>query len=436
VRSSEQYVFGEFTLDAAGRELRRNGHALRLTPKASEVLVALVRSAGRVVTKRELLDHVWGDSFVEEGVLSVHISAIRKVLGDRDRDYIETVSRTGYRFIARVDSAPHWRFGILPAGSEIYELVGRGRAHLLSASVHEVPQAIDAFNRAIALDPTWSAAHAGLALACCAQAQFRLAPPQQSYEQARAAALRALAMDQSSADAQVALATVLFFTDWNWTGAERSLARALELNPEHTQARLLYGQLLETLGRLTEGLRVKEQALQSAPRSPLVHLGIAHSHWHLRNFAESIRWANKALELDPRHLLAREFLAGAYWKTGDYDAHMREVVRHAECYGVPAAALDPVKDAYSRGGREAVVRMSLERSAGAMPDLQRALLHAEIGELDAAFHHLDQAIAARDPSLVHLAVGPQFDQLRRDARFGARLRQMGLPASDPVSAAL
>ncbi len=315
--SPEKYVFGEFTFDAAGRELRRDGQALALAPKAHDVLATLVRNAGRLVTKRELLDQVWGDSFVEEGVLAVHISGIRKALGDGGRWYIETVSKAGYRFRARVEAAPEWRFGILPANSEVYELVGRGRACLLTASLWEVPKAIEAFQRAIALDPSWSAAHSGLALAYCAQAQFRLSLTQQAYEQARAAALRALAMDQASADAQVALATVLFLSDWNWTGAERSLDRALDLAPDHTQAQLLYGQLLESLGRLEEGLRIKQRCLQNQPHSAAVHLGLVQSYWNLRNFEDSIRWANRALDLDPNQLLAREFLAGVYWKTGD-----------------------------------------------------------------------------------------------------------------------
>ena len=377
-------------------------------------------------TKRELLDQVWGDSFVEEGVLSVRISAIRKALRDRDRHYIETVSRAGYRFIARVDAAPEWRFGILPANVGVYELVGRGRAHLMSASFREVGAAIEAFSSAITLDSTWSAAHAGLALAYCAQAQFRLVPAQQAYEQARAAALRALAMDPVSADAQVALATVLFLSDWNWTGAERSLTRALQTNPDHTPARMLRGQWLESVGRLEEGLLIKQRCLQDEPHSALVHLGIAQSHWNLRNFEESIRWANKALDLDPHHLLAREFLTGAYWKVGDDDAYLRETIRHAECYGVPPSALDPLKDAYAQGGRGAIIRLALKQNAAAMPALQRALLHAEAGELDAAFEHLDRAIASHDPSLVHLAIGPQFDRLRRDPRFSARVVRLGL----------
>lgn len=177
------------------------------------------------------------------------------------------------------------------------------------------------------------------------------------------------------------MATVLFLSDWNWSGAERSLTRALGQNPEHSQAQLLYGQLLESQGRLEAGLRMKTRALKNDPHSAQVHLAIGQSYWNQRNFEESIRWANKALELDSRHLLAREFLAGASWKIGDFEGHLRELARHAECFGVPAAALD----------------------------------------------RLDRAIDDHDPSLVYLAVGPQFDRLRADVRFSGRLKRLGLP---------
>jgi Tfp pilus assembly protein PilF len=89
---------------------------------------------------------------------------------------------------------------------------------------------------------------------------------------------RALAMDDSCADAQVALGTVLFLSDWNWIGAQRSLERALELDPGHTDAYLLYGRLLEALGDVERGLVVKQKALERNPFSALVHVQIAHSH--------------------------------------------------------------------------------------------------------------------------------------------------------------
>ena len=184
---------------------------------------------------------------------------------------------------------------------------------------------------------------------------LRLAAPAAAYADARAAALRALAMDASNADAQVALATVLFLSDWNWTGARRSLQRALEIDPDHTEALLLYGRLLEALGHLDEGLSAKRKALERNPSSAAVHLQIALSYWNQRRYDEMIAWATRSLELDPGHLVAREFIAGAYLKKGDPDRHMAESLAHAAAAGAPEALIEELRALYASGGRPAVV---------------------------------------------------------------------------------
>lgn len=141
----ELYRFGEMALNVPERRLLRRSESVPLAPKAHDILVHLVRNAGRLVTKRELLDHVWAGSFVEEGILSVHISGLRKALGDAIAESLA----------AHLDAHPkrpagvfgNWadlRRGITRAPSrfEVYELVGRGRLSLLSFSRSEVTNAI------------------------------------------------------------------------------------------------------------------------------------------------------------------------------------------------------------------------------------------------------------------------------------------------------
>ena len=434
----EVYEFGPYALDVAERRLSNAGQIVSLAPKAHDVLVALVRRAGTLVTKRELLDLVWHDVSVEEGVLSVYVSALRKSLRDSGETatYIETVPRAGYRFSANVSRravaaeplSMKWPIGVLPAKPEVSELIGRGRACLMAASRSEIPRAVEAFRSAIALDPGYAAAHAGLAVAHCAEAELRLAAPDDAYTSARAAALRALAMEASNADAQVALGTVLFLSDWNWNGARRSLERALELNPDHAEGWLLYGRLLEALGYLGEGLAAKQRVLERHPSSATVHLQIALSYWNHRRYDDMIAWATRSLELDPQHLLAREFLAGAYLKKADLDRHRAESLTHARAAGCPVELLDELRRSYDTAGRAGVVQFALRANANG-PAVQLALLHGEAGNLDEAFRHLDAAIARRDPMLVHLAIAPQWDSLRADERFGERLRAMGLAAA-------
>jgi DNA-binding winged helix-turn-helix (wHTH) protein len=148
---ADVFHLGDFRLDPNERQLLRGDSLVRLSPKAFDVLVALVQNAGHLITKDALLALVWPESFVEEGILTVHVSALRKALGDDKRPpaYIETVARSGYRFIAPVTrvaaddepSAP----SAMARPVELYELVGRGRSHLLSGSYFELPNAVEAF---------------------------------------------------------------------------------------------------------------------------------------------------------------------------------------------------------------------------------------------------------------------------------------------------
>jgi DNA-binding winged helix-turn-helix (wHTH) protein len=430
----ERYTFGDAALDVEERRVTRGGQPVQLAPKAHDVLVHLVRRAGHLVQKQELLQAVWPEAFVEEGILAVHISGLRSALRDNPRApwCIETVAKSGYRVIAPVQEDNSASIAPAPVRAEVHELVGRARAHLMSASRAAVPQAVRLFQEAIDLDPTHAPAHAGLALACCAEADWRISRPVDAYARARTAALRALAMDDASADASVALGAVMFLGEWDWIGAERSLQRALEINPDHVQGRLLYGHLLDTQGKLQDGLAMRLRALETAPFSPAVHLALALSYWNQRRYGEAIRWANKTLELDAAHGLAREFLAGAYWKLGDFDRHMAENVKHAAAHGVPAEALDGLRRAYANSGRAGVLTLALEQ-ADRLPDLQLALFHGELGDLDRALTHLERAIQGRDPCLVDLAVSPQWDVLRADPRFSQCVKGMGLASRSQVS---
>ena len=440
VARPETYTFAGFTLDVPERRLSRHAEHLTLAPKAFDLLVTLVRRAGRLISKTELLETVWPESFVEEGILTVHVSALRKALGDTNRQprFIDTVSRSGYRFIApviepsldRVPGEPESRIAV-------YDLCGRGRSHLLSGSMFQVPKAIDAFRGATELDPSYAPAHAGLALAHCAQAAMRLAPPADAYRDARAAALRALAVDDRSADARVALGSVLFLAEWDWRGAERSLQQAIEINPGHVHAYVIYGRLLDALGRPAEALDMKLRAFERDPLSPLVHVQIAQCHWNQRRYDAAIEWANRALALDPRHPLAREFLASAYLFKDDFDRYLAELIDHGAAHDVPPEQFEPLRVAYETGGRSWFFRYCLDQMSRSpsVPPFQLAVFHAQLGEVDAAFRELDRAIQERDPSLVDLAVAPQWDNLRADPRFAECVARIGLPMAASIAAA-
>jgi DNA-binding winged helix-turn-helix (wHTH) protein/tetratricopeptide (TPR) repeat protein len=445
----EIFYFGGFTLDVDERRLQRGAEPARVAPKAFDVLVELLRHPGRLVSKAELLARVWPDSFVEEGILTVHMSALRRTLGDETRPstYIETVARSGYRFVAPVrrvddpdDDAPALNPVMRPV--ELYERVGRGRSHLQTGSYLELPSAVASFRAALEIDGTYAPAAAGLARARCAQAELHTVPHLEAFDEAKALAIRALAIDVACVDAHVALGSVLFLREWDWPAAERSLRRGLALDPAHTEGLVQYGALMEALGRLDQGLQFKQQALARNSQSPRLLVQIARSYWHQRKYDEALVWAQRALDLEPKHLLAVGLLRGVHWKRGDLEGFVRENLRRATLFGVPDAALihlnqiaNEMRSVYASAGlcglRGYMANMAgdprLEFDATLKLTSRRAALYGDAGRLDEAFVYLDQAIASRDPALVYLGVAPQFDSLRGDPRFSERLEQMSLP---------
>jgi serine/threonine protein kinase/Tfp pilus assembly protein PilF len=280
-----------------------------------------------------------------------------------------------------------------PRSSEASELVARGWAHLRSGSFYEVSHAVSAFVAATTIDPTCAAAYAGLALAKLGRATDRRLLVE-SFGEAKAAALRALALDDDSADAQVALGQVMFTTEWDWIAAERSFQRALAINPNHAEAYIYYGILMEALGDLERGLHLKLQGLECDSTSALAHVWIAASFWNQRRYDDVIVWANKALDRDPQHPCARGLLVGAHWKMGN-----RELV-----------------ELWPMGGGLTLFRL----------EWLLVVRYGEAGDLDAAFEHLHRLIDARDPALIHLAVAPTWDSLRADPRFNECLARMNL----------
>jgi len=282
----------------------------------------------------------------------------------------------------------------VPRAPEALELVARGWAHFRSGSFFQVSDAVSAFQAATVIDPTYATAYAGLSLAKVAQAIDRHVLAE-AFREAKAAALRALALDDESADAQVALGQVMFMAEWDWIAAERSFKRALAINPNHPEAYLLYGLLTEALGDLERGLQLKLQGLECDSTSALAHAAISGSFWNQRRYDEVIVWANKALDRDPQHLHARELLGAAYWKMGDL-GRARKLLSD-------------------------VVQPDLGNQG-----LFLAIQFAEAGDLDAAFEHLHRLIDTHDPALVTLAVAPAWDSLRADPRFNECLARMKL----------
>jgi serine/threonine protein kinase len=336
--------------------------------------------------------------------------------------------------------------------SEASELVARGWAHLRSGSFFELSEAVSAFLAATEVAPAYAAAHAGLSLTKVAQATAHDVPHLEALAEAKTSALRALALDDQSADAQVALGQVMLLSEWDWTAAERSFQRALAINPNHAEAYLYYGVLVEALGQLSRGFELKLRGLECDSTSALAHVLVAASLWNQRQYDDVIVWVNKALDRDPRHLFARELLVGAYWKKGDFRRQIVEDFKRIEARDFSAEVraalreiLAEILHAFDHEGLEAAHRCILKHMSS--PWIIELMSHeggstiigrgntmigplarvVDAGDLDEAFELLQGALAERDPGLLHLAVSPQWDKLRADPRFTQCLASMKLP---------
>ena len=384
-------------------------------------------ASDRYQSARELLSDLWP--------LKRQLDATRPMLDSARFQFLE-------RPVKIDDESP---------AAEASELVARGWAHLRSGSFFELSDAVSAFVAATEAAPAYAAAHAGLALTKVAQATTHDVPHLEALAEARTAALRALALDDKSADAQVALGQVMLFSEWDWTAAERSFQRALAINPNHAEAYLHYGGLMEALGQLTRGFELKLQGLECDSTSALAHVLIASSLWNQRRYDDVIVWVNKALDRDPRHLFARELLVGAYWKKGDFKRQIVEDLKRVEARDLSEETRGALRElsaeilhAFDHEGLDAAHRCILKHISSAwltelmsneggstiigrgntiIGPLTRS---AGAGDLDKAFELLQGALDVRDPGLVHLAVAPQWDRLRADPRFNQCLARMKL----------
>lgn len=204
-----------------------------------------------------------------------------------------------------------------------------------------------------------------------------------------------------------------------------------------------YGSLQEALGRLDDGLHCKQQALARDPRLPGVLVQIAISYWHQRKYDDTLVWARRALEVDPKHVLACQFINKVYLKIGDVNRFAAWTVSQASAWGLPEERVAVLKQVttdmqqvYATAGFSGVRRFLVDQITNPQLDFDvllkmaffRAVLYGAAGRLDEAFDCLDQAIAYRDPGLVNLAVAPDWDSLRDDPRLAERLRLMALPS--------
>lgn len=302
---------------------------------------------------------------------------------------------------------------------EAYQLYLRGRYWILKSSRQDVEAALKYFQQAIDRDPTYAMAYVGLADAYRAPVSERV--PSEALAKSKAAAQKALQLDDTLADAHAVLGFIIFWYEWNWSAAESELKRAIELDPGNADAHNFYAHLLSNMGRHDEALAEARRARELDPLNLRISALEGQFLIHAGRVDEGIARLNTTLELEPNHWMAHLFLTSGYIEKGMMDKAVEE--------GKKSVEINPYSRSFSflgyalaKSGREREANgelnkiMELGKDRWVSP-YSIAMVYNGLGDHEKTIAWLDKALSERDPRMVFLKVEPKWNNLRSDPRF-------------------
>jgi len=313
---------------------------------------------------------------------------------------------------------------------EAFEEYLRGRYEWSKMTDEGARAAIAHFERALALDPGDARYSSGLADAYLIQVQvISSVPTKEGMAKVKQYARQALGADEGSAEAHSSMAAALFFGDWDLAGAERHVRRAIELNPGYGTAHLVYSVLLLTGGRVDEALEQDRIAMQIDPLSLIVHWNAVGTLMSAGKLDEALALANQTFARNPESEVSQSGLVRVHEVRGEYEKALQLIRKYVpESERVLA---DRVEKAYREGGPKGYYRAYYEIASGmkgkpGAPEPKLAMLAANMGDLETAMKHLDRAYAEHNSDLLFLNVERCYDPMRKDPRFQALVRRVGL----------
>ena len=284
----------------------------------------------------------------------------------------------------------------------------------------------------MAIDPGFARAYSGIADCRALQCWFGAIVPRKGAEIAKAAAVRAVELDDSLSEAHASLALVLFWYEWDWRGAEQEFHRAIELNPSYAVAHQWYAAYLNSMGRIEEGQMELSRARELDPLSLIINANAADPLFFSRKYDQAIEHLRGLLKQQPHFSPALFNLGRAYAQKRKYReaiSAFEKALRHS---GNRGASLS-LAHSYALAGRRGKARSVLDDliksgkvQAPASPLVAQAYLG--LGEIEKAFEWLLKGIEERSPWITLLKMDPIYDGIRSDPRFQELLRLIGLPA--------
>jgi TolB-like protein/Tfp pilus assembly protein PilF len=313
---------------------------------------------------------------------------------------------------------------------EAYQLYLKGRFHVAKLIPSEIQTGILYFQQAITIDPSYALAYVGLANAYRTLAVAGEMPSTEFFPKAKAAAQRAIEIDETLAEAYAELGFIISWYDWDWNAAENHLKRALELNPNDADAHWFYAHLLSNTGRHEEALAEIRRAREIDPLSLRINANEGQFLLHAGQSDEALARLQKTFELDPNFWLAHLFAASAYIEKGMYVEAIAEARKARELSGASTHPTAFLAYALAKSGKQAEARSLLEELLKLSQEryvspYNIALIHNGLGETDKALAWLEKGFQQRDPKMAFLKVERKWNNLRDDTRFQYLLRRVG-----------
>jgi len=363
--------------------------------------------------------HIWGNQYDRK---ASDLIAVQAAISREISDQLK-IAMTGDQ---------QKRFAALPTQNvEAYQLFLKGRFSLNKRSEEGFEKAIGYFQSAVALDPSFALAYAGLAQTYVLKGSYFLLPTEKATDSVRSAARKALKLDESIGEAHTALASVGEWT-WDWNSAEKEYQRSIELSPNFATGHQWYGEFLSAMGRGEEGLAEIRKAQELDPLSPVVYVSQGIALVYLRRYDEAIQQARKSLEIDPNFPRAVSLLASAHLFKGAQAEAIQEAERAVVVSDSSVEYLGLLGFTYGMAGRRAEAGKILDRVQQlskrqfVSPALY-VLTYIGLGDKNQAFQWLNRALESRDPIIEALKGDPSFDPLRGDQRFTDLIKKVGLP---------
>ena len=413
--SAMQYKDVQKPLPEIGRELNVDG-----------IVEGSVQRAGdRVRISAQLVEaatdqHVWAESYERnvEDIFALQ-SEVAKAIAEEIQVTLSPEEETRLTTTRQIDPAAH-------------EAYLKGRFFWNKRESEAVQRGLELFQQALEIDPSYAMAWVGVADShIVASGDYLGLPAAEANDRARAAALRALELDESLAEAHISLAAVKMEGDWDLEGSEKEYQRGLELNPGYATGHQWYAELLSAMGRHEDSIAEMKKALELDPLSLIINASLGWRYFYAGRFEEALEQCLKTLEMEPLFVNGAWCAGQSLVGSGQVLEHPTDFSHYWEIQGATSEQIKELESALSSSGIEGFWSWHLgvleeEQPQSGWSRLRLVVALAQLGRTDEAFAVLETAFEEHEGWMIYIGVWPFLDPLRSDPRFDDLLQRIGL----------